>query len=117
MIVLADGIVLGGGAAVIGLALGVGLASLSAVLEAGRLIGGVGPLEIPWGLVVTIALIGMGSGLIAALVPAVQATRQDAAAVLGGRASAVRDRVGSLLPGLILLVAGVVAAVFAVGVA
>ncbi|SNS78487.1 putative ABC transport system permease protein [Streptosporangium subroseum] len=114
MIVLADGIVLGGGAAVIGLTLGVGLASLSAALEAGRLIGGVGPLEIPWGLVVITALIGTGSGLIAALVPAVQAARQDMAAVLGGRASAVRDRAGTLLPGLVLLVAGAVAAVFAI---
>ncbi|WP_433244131.1 ABC transporter permease [Streptosporangium sp. CA-135522] len=117
MIVLADGIVLGGGAAVIGLALGVGLASLSAALEAGRLIGGVGPLEIPWGLVTTVALVGAGSGLVAALVPAVQAARQDVATVLGGRASAVRDRAGLPVLGLILLVTGIAAAVFAVRVA
>lgn len=117
MIVLADGVVLGGGAAVIGLVLGVGLASLSAALEAGRLIGGVGPLEIPWGLVVTVALIGAGSGLIAALVPAVQAARQDVVAVLGGRASAVRDRAGLPVLGLILLLAGIVAALFAVRIA
>ncbi|MGV9772797.1 FtsX-like permease family protein [Streptosporangium sp. NPDC003464] len=114
MIVLADGVVLGGGAAVLGLALGVGLASLSAALEAGRLIGGVGPLEIPWTPVVAVALLGAASGTAAAVVPAVQAARQDVAAVLGGRAGAVRDRAGLPLLGLVLLVAGVAAAVFAV---
>ncbi|MFC7648252.1 FtsX-like permease family protein [Streptosporangium lutulentum] len=114
MIVLADGVVLGGGAAVIGLALGVGLASLSAALEAGRLIGGVGPLEIPWVSVAAVALLGAGSGIIAALVPAVQAARQDVASVLGGRRGEVRDRVGRPVLGLILLIAGMAAVVFAV---
>ena len=114
MIVFADGVVLGGGAALTGLALGVGLASLSALLEAGRLIGGVGPLDIPWVQVVAVALIGALSGLVAAVIPAVQAARQDVAAVLGGRRSEARDRAGRPVLGLALLIAGVAAAVFAI---
>ncbi|MDP9865496.1 MULTISPECIES: FtsX-like permease family protein [Streptosporangium] len=114
MIVLADGVVLGGGAAVLGTALGVGLASLSAVLEAGRLIGGVGPLEIPWTPVVAVALLGAASGTAAAVVPAVQAARQDVAAVLGGRRSRARDRVGRPVLGLLLIAAGIAATVSAI---
>ncbi|MEU3165291.1 FtsX-like permease family protein [Streptosporangium sp. NPDC006930] len=114
LIVLADGVVLGGGAALAGLILGLGLVALSAALGAGRLVGAVGPLEIPWIPVVAVALLGAGSGLIAALIPAVQAARQDAAAVIGGRRSAVRDRVGRPVLGLVLVAAGVAATVFAV---
>ncbi|WP_433365903.1 FtsX-like permease family protein [Streptosporangium sp. CA-115845] len=114
LIVLADGVVLGGGAAALALVLGVGLASLSAALEAGRLIGAIGPLEIPWLPIAGITLLGAGSGLVAALVPAVQAARQDVAAVLGERRSMVRDRVGRPVPGLILLAAGAAATVLSI---
>ncbi|MET8054321.1 FtsX-like permease family protein [Streptosporangium sp. NPDC005286] len=114
LIVLADGVVLGGGAAALGLVLGVGLASLSAALEAGRLIGAIGPLEIPWLPIVGVTLLGAGSGVVAALVPAVQAARQDVAAVLGERRSMVRDRVGRPVLGLILLAAGVAATVLSI---
>ncbi len=114
LIVLADGVVLGGGAALIGLALGVGLAWVSAPLLLGKLVGVVTPPEIPWVPVVAVALLGAASGLVAALVPATQAARQDPAAVLAGRVSAVRDRVGRPVPGLFLLAAGAVATVFAV---
>ena len=61
-----------------------------------------------------VALLGAGSGLIAALVPAVQAARQDAAAVIGGRRSTVRDRVGRPVLGLVLLAAGVAATFLAI---
>ncbi|MEU8202822.1 FtsX-like permease family protein [Streptosporangium sp. NPDC049046] len=114
LIVLADGVVLGGGAAALGLVLGVGLASLSAALEGGRLIGAVGPLEIPWAPIAGVSLLGAVSGIVAALVPAVQAARQDAAAVLGERRSTVRDRVGRPVLGLILLAAGVMATVLSI---
>ncbi|MFI6450133.1 FtsX-like permease family protein [Streptosporangium amethystogenes] len=113
LIVLADGVVLGGGAAVIGLVLGVGLASLSAALGAGRLIGVAGPLEVPWVAVVIVALFGTGSGLAAAVLPALRAARQDPAAVLGGRAGAVRARAGRPVPGMLLLLAGAAATVLA----
>jgi putative ABC transport system permease protein len=116
-VVLADGLVLGGGAALLGLVLGVGLAALSAALEAGRLIGRVGPLDVPWPWIAVVAVLGTASGLAAAVVPAVQAARQDAAAVLGGRRSeprGARDRAGRPVLGAILLVAGIAAAFLAV---
>ncbi|MBB2913880.1 putative ABC transport system permease protein [Streptosporangium becharense] len=114
MIVLADGLALGGGAALIGLVAGVGLASLAALLEAGRLLGAVGPLDIPWMPVAAVALLGAVSGLVAAVAPAVQAARQNPAAVLGGRRDEARARRAGPLTGLVVVVAGVAAAVFAV---
>ncbi|MEV4248883.1 FtsX-like permease family protein [Streptosporangium canum] len=114
MIVFADGVVLGGGAALLGLILGVGLGALAALLEAGRLIGGLGPLDIPWYPILAVTLLGAVSGITAAVVPTVQAARQDVAAVLGGRRSQARDRVGRPALGLVLLVVGAAAAVFAI---
>ncbi len=114
LIVLADGVVLGCGAAVIGLVLGVGLAWVSAAPLLGEVVGVAGPLETPWGLVAVVALLGAGSGIVAALVPATQAARQNPAAVLAGRGSAVRGREGRPLLGLFLLVAGAAATVFAI---
>ncbi|GAT67550.1 ABC transporter permease [Planomonospora sphaerica] len=113
-VVLADGLVLGGGAAVLGLVLGVGLAALSAALEAGRLIGRVGPLDVPWPWIAAVAVLGAVSGLAAAVVPAVQAARQNPAAVLGGRRSDARDRAGRPVLGAVLLAAGVAAVFLAV---
>ncbi|GAA4188935.1 hypothetical protein GCM10022252_25010 [Streptosporangium oxazolinicum] len=114
LIVLADGVVLGCGAAVIGLVLGVGLAWASTPSLLGELVGVAGPLEIPWGPVTAVALLGAASGLVAALIPAARAARQDPAAVLAGRGSAVRDRVGRPALGLLLLAAGAAATVLAV---
>ncbi|GGQ02878.1 FtsX-like permease family protein [Streptosporangium pseudovulgare] len=115
MVLLADGVVLGGGAALLGLALGVGLGALSAALEAGRLIGGVGPLDVPWVPVLAVAALGAVSGVAAAVLPAVRAARQDVAAVLAGRRSPARDRAGRPIIGAVLVVAGAVAAVRAIG--
>ncbi|MGW0065155.1 FtsX-like permease family protein, partial [Streptosporangium sandarakinum] len=115
MVLLADGVVLGGGAALLGLVLGVGLGALSAVLEVGRLIGGVGPLDIPWVPVLAVAALGAASGVAAAVLPAVRAARQDVAAVLAGRRSPARDRAGRPIIGAVLVVAGAVAAVRAIG--
>jgi putative ABC transport system permease protein len=116
-VVLADGLVLGGGAAMLGLAFGIGLAALSAALEAGRLIGRIGPLDVPWPWVAAVAVLGVASGLAAAVVPAVQAARQNPAAVLGGRRSetgGTRDRAGRPVLGAVLLVTGIAAAFLAV---
>ncbi|MEU6738131.1 FtsX-like permease family protein [Streptosporangium sandarakinum] len=115
MVLLADGVVLGGGAALLGLALGVGLGALSAALEAGRLIGAVGPLDIPWVPVLAVAALGAASGVAAAVLPAVRAARQDVAAVLAGRRGPARDRAGRPIIGAVLVVAGAVAAVRAIG--
>ncbi|GGQ02887.1 ABC transporter permease [Streptosporangium pseudovulgare] len=114
MVLLADGVVLGGGAALLGLALGVGLGALSAALEAGRLIGRVGPLDIPWVPVLVVTALGAVAGMTAAVLPAVRAARQDVAAVLAGRRSGARGRAGHPLPGLVLLLAGAAATVLAI---
>ncbi|GGS58612.1 hypothetical protein GCM10010156_16600 [Planobispora rosea] len=114
MVVLADGLVLGGGAALLGLVLSLGLAGLAVVFEAGRLVGRAGPFDIPVVPVAAVTSLGLLSGLAAAVVPAVQAGRQDVAAVLGGRRGEARDRAGRPVLGVILLAAGVGATFFAV---
>ncbi|MFE3455051.1 ABC transporter permease [Nonomuraea sp. NPDC059194] len=108
-IVLADGLVMGGvsavAAAVVGTAGGLLLVPLFS--------NTVGPAEVPWQLVAGVAMIGLLSGAVAALVPALQAARQDTAAVLAGRSGATRDRAGKPALGLVLLAASVVAVVLA----
>ncbi|WP_433516062.1 ABC transporter permease [Nonomuraea sp. CA-143628] len=106
-IVLADGLVLGGAAALAGTVLGVG-GALAAMPRAGQLFGSIGPFEVPWASVAGVAVLGVVSGLIAALVPAVQAARQSPAQVLAGREGELRDRAGRPVLGLLLVVAGLV---------
>ncbi|MFG3440192.1 FtsX-like permease family protein [Nonomuraea sp. NPDC047897] len=111
-IVLADGLVLGGAAALLGAALGVAAGwAGAAVLD--QWYGSLGPLEVAWWQTLAIATLGLISGLVAAVVPAVQAARQSAAEILAGRGGQVRDRAGRPLLGLVLVVAGLAATVHA----
>ncbi|WP_431903256.1 FtsX-like permease family protein [Nonomuraea sp. bgisy101] len=108
-IVLADGLVLGGTAAVPAAVVG----TAAGLLLVPLLSDSVGPAEVPWWQVLGVAALGSLSGMVAALVPALQAARQDTAAVLSGRSGAARDRTGKPVLGLVLLAAGVVASVAA----
>ncbi|MEW9528284.1 FtsX-like permease family protein [Microbispora sp. NPDC049125] len=111
-IVLADGLVLGGGATLVAMLLGIGTGVLGAHVVA-RWGGQVGPPGVPWAPVLAVAALGLLTGLVAALVPAVQAARQNTATVLAGRAPAVADRRGWPLVGAVLVLAGLGATVVA----
>lgn len=110
-IVLAGGVVLGFAAAVAGVVGGVGLAAvLLPTLE--RLSGSVAghfdirPLELGG-----IAFVGVATGLIAALLPARAAARQDVVAALAGRRGTVRTPARLPVIGFIVAIAGAVLAV------
>ncbi len=83
--VLATGVVLGGLAALGGLAIGIGLgwALLPVAQHWSNSI--FGPFEVPWLHLVGVAAFGFVSAVIAAIVPAWIASRQDVVAVLSNR--------------------------------
>ncbi|MEQ4719090.1 FtsX-like permease family protein [Nonomuraea sp. B19D2] len=114
-IVLADGLVLGGAAALLGAALGIGAGLLVESYAARRLDWMHGPVDVPWGQVLGVAVLGVVSGLTAALVPAIQASRQSPVQVLAGRAAVdTHGRAGRPVLGIVLVVLGVAAGVWAV---
>ncbi|MGI5273870.1 FtsX-like permease family protein [Nonomuraea sp. CA-218870] len=89
-IVLADGLVLGGVAALLGAALGTG-GTLALMPLLKRLLGPSGPVDVPWGPVLGVTALGVAGALVAALVPAVSAARQDPACVLADRENNAGD--------------------------
>jgi putative ABC transport system permease protein len=106
-IVLADGIVLGASGAVIGIVLGVVVAMLARPLVEEHVwharAGGYRfyPLAL-----VAIAAVAVLTGLLAALVPAFVAARQDVANALAGRRGVVRSRRRWIVVGLATTAAG-----------
>ncbi|MEU8320140.1 FtsX-like permease family protein [Nonomuraea sp. NPDC048881] len=106
LIVLADGLVLGGAAAVLGVVLGIGPGLLVESVAARELDWSHGPADVPWLPVLGVAALGLVSGLIAAIVPAVQASRQNTAQVLAGRAAQVQGRAPRPVLGIVLVTAG-----------
>jgi putative ABC transport system permease protein len=110
-IVLADGLVLGLGAAILGAAAGIAVAVVAMPWSENLMDSVAASLKVPWAAVAVIVILGTASGLIAALAPAAQASRTDVVAVLAGRSERSRDRVGWPLFGLALLVAGITAGV------
>ncbi|TMS00735.1 FtsX-like permease family protein [Nonomuraea basaltis] len=114
-IVLADGLVLGGAAALLGAALGIGAGVLVESAAARALDWSHGPVDVPWRQVLGVAALGVVSGLTAALVPALQASRQSTVQVLAGRAAVdTHARAGRPLLGLALVVLGLGASFVAV---
>ncbi|GAB1823490.1 FtsX-like permease family protein [Herbidospora sp. RD11066] len=116
LIVLVDGALLGGLATIAATGLGIA-GGLLAVPVIGRLGGTVGPPEIPWASVLDIAALGLVTGMVAALVPAVQAGRQHTATVLAGCAPVASGRRGQAVfwpvIGVVLVLAGLAASVVA----
>jgi putative ABC transport system permease protein len=111
-VVIASGVVLG----VVGATLGVGLGLLVAwlVLPVVQQLQGnyLGPFDVPWLHLLGIAGFGVLSALLAALVPAWIASRQDVVAVLAGRRGDRKPSLRSPLLGLVLLGAGVAIAAY-----
>ncbi|MEW1840414.1 FtsX-like permease family protein [Nonomuraea angiospora] len=113
-IVLADGLVLGGVAALLGAAMGIGAGLLGEWFAARRLDWTHGPADVPWAQVLGVAALGVVSALTAAIVPAIQASRQSPVQVLAGRASVdTPGRAGRPVLGAVLVLLGLAALGFA----
>jgi putative ABC transport system permease protein len=104
-VVLWNGVVVGGGAAVAAGVLGIGLgAALVAVLQ--RYVGAFPNLVVPWLEVVAFVAGGTVIAVAAAWLPSRQASRVDVVAALSGRRSEASPRRGVPILGLVLLTAG-----------
>ncbi|MEU6784464.1 FtsX-like permease family protein [Nonomuraea angiospora] len=113
-IVLADGLVLGGAAALLGAALGIGAGLVAEWFAARWLDWTHGPADVPWAQVLGVAALGVVSALTAAIVPAIQASRQSPVHVLAGRAAVdTSGRAGRPVLGAVLVLLGLVASGFA----
>jgi putative ABC transport system permease protein len=106
-VVLASGVVLGAVAAVVGVAGGIGLARLVQPLLQRRSDVWFGPFQVAPLDLLGVAAFGVVSALLAAVVPAWVASRQDVVAVLAGRRGDARPSRRSPVIGLILLGLGV----------
>ena len=105
--VLASGLALAGGAAVLGALLGIGLARLAVPVLESRTEAVFGPFEVPVVDVLAIVAIGALAGLAAAYVPARQAARTDVVTTLTGRRGQVSSSLRLPLVGLLMTGGGV----------
>lgn len=106
-VVLASGLVLGAAGATLGIGLGLAVAWLSLPIVQRFTDGFLGPYDVPWPHLLGIAGFGLLSALLAAVVPAWIASRQDVVAVLAGRRGDRRPSLRSPVLGLLLLGAGI----------
>ena len=113
-VVLASGVVLGAVAVVVGAALGIllGLALLPLVQRLST--EWFGTPEVNWVAVAIVAVFGLLSAFLAAVVPAWLASRQDVVAVLAGRRGDPPPSARTPILGLVLLGAGVALSVVGV---
>ena len=111
-VVLAGGLVLGGVAAAVGVLFGIvtGWALLPLVQRWSS--SWFGPFEVPWLHLVGIAGFGLLSALLAAVVPAWIASRQDVVAILAGRRGDQAPGRRSPILGLVLLGLGIAGAAY-----
>ncbi|MBM7517405.1 FtsX-like permease family protein [Nocardioides nitrophenolicus] len=109
--VLASGVVVGLLGGVLGVVLGIGVGALL-VPVAQRFQGTwFGPFEVPWSVLLAVAGFGLAAAVLAAVVPAVSASRQDVVAVLAGRRGEGRPSRRSPVLGLLLVAAGAAAGI------
>lgn len=108
--VLASGVLIGVVGGALGVGLGVGVGALAVPVAQSFRAGRFGPFEVPWLLLLLVAGFGFVSAVLAAVVPAVTASRQDVVAVLGGRRGEGRPSARSPVLGLVLLGGGVLGA-------
>ena len=111
-VVLGSGVVLGVVASAIGLVLGI--LTGWAVLPLVQRFNGewFGPFELPWLYLLAITLFGVVAAVLASVVPAWLASRQDVVAVLAGRRGDRRPRASTPLLGLVLLGVGIAASAY-----
>jgi putative ABC transport system permease protein len=110
-VVLASAVVLGTVGSVVGLVLGIGVARLVMPSLQRMQSTYFGPFQLRWPHLLGIAAFGLISALLAAVVPAWVASRQDVVAVLAGRRGDRAASRRSPIVGVVLLAAGIVAAV------
>ncbi|MFI0485195.1 FtsX-like permease family protein [Actinomadura sp. 9N215] len=114
-VVLATGVLLGGIAAVAGALLGTLAAAVAMPIVEAVQDEPLGPFRMPWAQVAVTMLFGLGSGALAALLPARQAARMDVVAALAGRRDPPgRARRGWPIAGGLLVLAGVAASLLGV---
>lgn len=111
-LVLAGGIVLGGIAAAVGVTAGIVVGGLAVPLAQGFSDGRFGPFDVPWLHLLGIAAFGLASAVLAAVVPAWIASRQDVVAVLAGRRGDRKPSLRSPALGLVLLGVGIAGAAY-----
>lgn len=108
--VLASGVVLGVSASVLGLGLGIGVARLAEPLLQQHVTNWLGPFDVRPLEVLGIAAFGLLSALLAAVVPAWIASRQDVVAVLAGRRGDRRPSLRMPVLGILTLGLGIAVA-------
>ena len=111
-VILAGGVVLGLVASVLGLVLGV-VAGWALLPLVQRFNGEwFGPFELPWRYLAAITTFGLVAAVLASVVPAWLASRQDVVAVLAGRRGDRRPRASTPVLGVVLLGVGIAASAY-----
>ena len=111
-VILGSGVVLGLVASALGLV--VGIVAGWALLPVIQHYQGdwFGPFELPWLYLAAIVAFGLVSAILASVVPAWLASRQDVVAVLAGRRGDRRPRASTPVVGLVLLAVGTAASAY-----
>ncbi len=107
LVILGSGVVLGLVASAVGVVLGVLAGWLLLPLVQRFQSEWFGPFELPWLYLAAIAAFGLLSAVLASVVPAWLASRQDVVAVLAGRRGDRRPRASTPIVGLALLGIGI----------